>query len=319
MLTLLAAALPLVAVLEFRNVVPGADAKTNHDGSYLADVARTAAAEAGLKVMTRENVVVLLEANHRSLADCVGKCEIETARLLGASYVVTGALLQFGGQLRLSLRLHDTAQGTLLMGAAVAGGDVGAIESGTPDAMKRLLRPLLGAPDGDEQEAQRLATKAKALLVSRHFPEAAATAQKALDARPKSPATLRDAHLALAYGHAYMGHPDTAKDLTDYLPYCNEDCAQVRDFLSKAVRPPPKITSIQVNDAVVRATIRGDAPIAIAVLQYRKPGADRFEVAPMKPVGDGVFEAARPAGDLEMFVAAKDANDVMTRSAVKSP
>ena len=319
MLTLLAAALPLVAVLEFRNDVPGIDAKTNRDGSYLADVARTAAVEAGLRVMTRENVVVLLEANHRSLADCVGKCEIETARLLGASYVVTGALLQFGGQLRLSLRLHDTAQGTLLMGSTVAGGDVGAIESGTPEAAKRLLKPLLGAPAGDEDEAQTLAAKARQLLGARQFAAAAETAQRALQSQPKSPKTLHDAHQALGYAHAYLGHPDTAKDLTEYLPYCDEDCGDVRQFLVKSLRPPPRIESIDVQPSVVRANVRGDSPIAMVRLQSKKRGSDWYDIVTMEPVGNDVYEAPRPKGDVELFVIAMDKMGVIARRAVKAP
>src|SRR5437899_5727319 len=162
-LALMAVTAPLVAVLEFRNDIPAVDRTTNREGNYLADVARTVAVEAGLRVMTRENVVVLLDANHRSLSDCAGKCEIETARLLGASYVVTGLLLKFGDQVRLSLRLHDTAQGTMLMGAAVAGNRVGALEAGLPDAMKRLLKPIAGgavpadADQSSEAGAKRLA------------------------------------------------------------------------------------------------------------------------------------------------------------------
>src|SRR5438045_4228520 len=85
---------PLVAVLEFHNDVPGIDPKTNRDGNYLADVARTRAAASGLRVMTRENLVVLLRATGSTPADCIDKCEIETGRLLGADYVVSGTLIR---------------------------------------------------------------------------------------------------------------------------------------------------------------------------------------------------------------------------------
>src|SRR5438105_3404301 len=54
------------------------------DAGYFTDVVRTSALAAAphLKIMTRENVLVLLEAQGRKLEDCEGECEVDTARRL---------------------------------------------------------------------------------------------------------------------------------------------------------------------------------------------------------------------------------------------
>src|SRR5207302_41500 len=78
--------------------------------------ARGAIAARSLRVMTRENLVVLLVNSGRSVSDCIDKCEIETGRLVGADFVLSGVILRFGDELRLSMRLHETRGGTLLAG-----------------------------------------------------------------------------------------------------------------------------------------------------------------------------------------------------------
>src|SRR5438093_4718108 len=101
-LALLLAASELVAVLEFRNKLPDKDAV---DAGYLTDVVRTAVLEqgAGLRVMTRENILVLLQSQGKRLEDCEGECEVDTGRRLGAEYVITGEVLRFGSSLKLNL------------------------------------------------------------------------------------------------------------------------------------------------------------------------------------------------------------------------
>jgi TolB-like protein len=325
-------AAPLVAILEFHNQVPGIDPKTNHDGSYLADVARTAAAEAGLRVMTRENVLVLLQANGRSMSDCVDKCEIDTARLLGASYVVTGTIIKFGSQVRLSLRLHDTAQGTLLMGAAVGGMEVGALESGLPEAMNKLLAPLkkqvtLAAPPRPDR-ARQLAVQAEASLMARDFKGAVDKGLEALREAPTDTDTLRRAYRALGYGYAYRADkPNAVKYLSEYLPYCTTDCEQIRAFGVDAPRPPiiehqPPVDPPEGRELVLRAKFRGDSAIAIALVQVRQAGAAQYTNLEMKQAGDA-YEAKVPAdqvrGTLEYFIAAKNAAGVMQRQGAGGP
>ena len=133
---------PLLAVLEFHNEVPGIDRETDRNGDYLADVARTVVAARDLRVMTRENLVILLGTTGRSVSDCVDKCEIETGRLIGADFVLSGTIVRFGEELRLSMRLHQTSDGTMLAGEVVGGPDVKSLEEALPQAVSRLLTHL---------------------------------------------------------------------------------------------------------------------------------------------------------------------------------
>src|SRR4051794_28542556 len=118
----------LLAVLRLRNKLPKPAAA---DTDFLTDALRAAALKAapGVRVMTRENVEVLLAQSGKKLEECEGSCEVETARLLGADYVATGELLRFGARLRVSLRLHETREGALLAGAQAKGGTLDELEA----------------------------------------------------------------------------------------------------------------------------------------------------------------------------------------------
>jgi TolB-like protein len=131
----------LIAVLEFRNKLRDA---TEADAGYFANAIR-----AGLKralpkarVMTRENVLVLLKSAGRSLADCEGECEVDTGRRLGADLVVSGDLLRLGSRFKLDLRLHDTTDGQLVSGSAATGQSVEQLDDGLATALDALLAPL---------------------------------------------------------------------------------------------------------------------------------------------------------------------------------
>jgi hypothetical protein len=345
---LLAAASPatpdtaLVAILEFRNEIPGVDVKTNRDGDYLADVARTSAVQAGLQVMTRENVSVLLAANGKDPSDCIGKCEIETGRLLGARFVVTGALIQFGKQLRLSMRLHDTSTGMMLMGAAVGGAELAALEAGLPDAVSRLIGPVIartGSVPADDSEvlAARLAESSNQKLLQQDFRGAVADALTAVALHPKESLTLGSAYRSLGYGYAYLDDKTQAvRYLSEYLPYCTIDCAQVRQFGSLAQKGP-EITFVPIAAApegialTIRAKIRTEAPpIATAKLIAKRVGepasAPHLELGnhadfkgalsswPLTPGAGDEYMATIPAaearGTVEYLIWAKDAAGV---------
>lgn len=137
---LLAAATPgprVAAVLELRNKLEGVD-RNLIDAAFLTDLVRQQVLEDAptLKLMTRENVLTLLEASGRKLEECEGECEVDTGRRLGADVVVTGEILRFGRGFRANLRLHDTRSAQLLS-AAVASGD-------TPEALEKDLARAVG-------------------------------------------------------------------------------------------------------------------------------------------------------------------------------
>ncbi len=131
----------VLAVLELKNKV--ANAKTDLV-AYFGDLVRAAAlrAEPDLKVITRENLLVLLAAQGKNLAECEGECEVETGRRIGADLVISGELLEVGRSLKLNLKLHDTHEGRLLSGAVAAGADIDELDRHTGAAVAELIAPL---------------------------------------------------------------------------------------------------------------------------------------------------------------------------------
>ena len=133
-----------LAVLEFNNKLVG----EKIDTAYLTDQVRGAAldADSALRVMTRENLLTLLKASGKELADCEGECEVETGRRIGADLVISGELLKFGSSYKLDMRLHDTHEGSLLAAATASGTTVDELDRNLGAAVQKLLAPISGAP-----------------------------------------------------------------------------------------------------------------------------------------------------------------------------
>ena len=62
-------------------------------------------------VITNDNIDVLLQDKGKDLEECVGECALETARNLGADWLITGTVLQFGSSLRVELNLIRSKDG----------------------------------------------------------------------------------------------------------------------------------------------------------------------------------------------------------------
>ena len=152
LLLLCAAALPssgqppsgLIAVLEFKNLVPAGQVRDELDVTYFSDIVRTESLKAapGVRVISRENLLMLLGASGKKVEDCEGECEVDTGRRIGADYVVSGELRKVGTSFHLSLRIHDTRSGDLLAGAMASGKSVDELDSSTAQAVHELLAPL---------------------------------------------------------------------------------------------------------------------------------------------------------------------------------
>jgi formylglycine-generating enzyme required for sulfatase activity len=102
----------LLAVLEFK----GANLKADILDT-MSDAVRGGASDAltstGTNVMTRESMLVLLK--EMGIKECTeGDCEVETARNIGADYVISGRIVQMDGSYVATLKLHETKRGTLL-------------------------------------------------------------------------------------------------------------------------------------------------------------------------------------------------------------
>jgi hypothetical protein len=129
-----------LAVLDFKNSTK--DLNTQ-DVRYFADVIRGATLKSapGLSVMTRENLLVLLQATGKELALCEGECEVDTGRRIGADAIISGDVLKVGSKYHISLRLHETHEGRLLSSAIATGRTVDELDEALQGAASELLTP----------------------------------------------------------------------------------------------------------------------------------------------------------------------------------
>jgi len=127
-----------VAVLELRHP----EVRTE-DARYFSDAVRTGVlrAKPALSVMTRENLLVLLEATGKDASQCEGECEVDTGRRIGADAVVSGELLKVGSRYKMSLRLHETHDGRLLSTAVASGKSIDELDESAQQAARDLLLP----------------------------------------------------------------------------------------------------------------------------------------------------------------------------------
>jgi len=135
---LLAAAAPIVGVLEFRDKVPP---EQRIDVAYLSDQVRAAVKEVlpQSRVITRENMLVLLQASGRNLEECEGECEVDTGRRIGADHIVSGEIQKVGSRYKLTLRLHDTKAGRLLASSIGSGKSIDELDESAQKAAEDLF------------------------------------------------------------------------------------------------------------------------------------------------------------------------------------
>jgi len=129
-----------IAVLDFKSYAK--DFKPE-DVRYFTDLVRGATLRAapGLEVMTRENLLVLLQATGKSLDQCEGECEVDTGRRIGADAVISGDVLKVGSRYKMSLRLHETHKGRLLSTAIASGKTVDELDEALGKAADDLMNP----------------------------------------------------------------------------------------------------------------------------------------------------------------------------------
>jgi hypothetical protein len=127
-----------VAVLEFKS---GARELRKEDVRFYSDVVRGAALkiQPGLDVITRENLLVLLQSAGKDAGDCEGTCQVDTGRRIGADAVISGELGHVGKLYKLSLLLHDTASGGLLGSTIASGGTLAELEASVAHSSFELL------------------------------------------------------------------------------------------------------------------------------------------------------------------------------------
>lgn len=127
-----------VAVLEFKNSA----GLSSFEITSLTSIVRGSASRlSGYTVMTKENITTLLPPD-KKIEDCVGSCEVETGKLIGASFIITGEVGRVESQLQLSIRLFNTEQGSLLGQEVVVGANLLELQQQLGKSSQTLLAKL---------------------------------------------------------------------------------------------------------------------------------------------------------------------------------
>ena len=133
-----------MAVLELKNKAGFSREEVEYLSSLLRRLASSELSQSFI-VYDKENIRELLPPDV-SLEDCVGQCAIETGRNINATYIITGTIIRFGKNLRISIDLHDTRSGRLIGSEVASGKEINDMESGIQEAGGRLLRKLMKVP-----------------------------------------------------------------------------------------------------------------------------------------------------------------------------
>ena len=110
---------PFLVVLEFRvdnKVIPLDTAVT------LADMVRSRVVQSGsklVKLISREKVIEILSKGTKTAAQCSGQCEIDTAREVGADFVMTGKISPLGDKAVLVLDVKKAQDGVTVASTLV--------------------------------------------------------------------------------------------------------------------------------------------------------------------------------------------------------
>lgn len=132
----------MLAVLEVHSFLDEAEQKSV-PSQFFSDLVRGYAHNEApdLKLMTRENILLLLPNGEKDLADCEAGCEVETGRRIGADLIITGELRRVGN-LNLQLRIHDTRTALLLQTALAEGKDAVELKRNVGAAVASLFSSL---------------------------------------------------------------------------------------------------------------------------------------------------------------------------------
>ncbi len=100
-------------------------------------------------LMSRENMVVLLKDMGLEPGHNDGECEVETGRNVGAAFVVSGSLEKLNDWWVATLKMHNTASGTLIGTATVKSKDEVALLSLVKERIRAQVK-VSGSPEKDD-------------------------------------------------------------------------------------------------------------------------------------------------------------------------
>jgi hypothetical protein len=127
-----------VAVLEFSNVVKLSDFELRTLADDVRGVA-LALRQDGYDLMTRENMLAMIDPQKFQQACSEGQCEVEAGRKVGADLVISGEVGLFGGNLVVLIKLFDTASASLLGQEKATGKDINSLEVALGESARQLM------------------------------------------------------------------------------------------------------------------------------------------------------------------------------------
>ena len=142
-----------LAVLELNAQRLSPADRSSFQAPYFTDLFRQKAVQLlpKLGVITRENLVTLLQSSGRDISQCEGTCAVDTARLIGADFVVAGDFSRVGPAVKLTLTLYDAKTGNVLAGTTAAGKNPEGLDESAQLVADDLFAPLLGQYGGPQQ------------------------------------------------------------------------------------------------------------------------------------------------------------------------
>ena len=134
---------PKLVVLELR---PENRAVTLDNAVTLTNMVRTHvvnAAGATLRVLSKEAVVEILQQSGKTAASCTAECQIETARVIGAEYVVSGTIAKVDAQWIVTLEAKRSRDGALISAQEAVVGQQAEVLKATTRAADDLVADLM--------------------------------------------------------------------------------------------------------------------------------------------------------------------------------
>ncbi len=116
-------------------------------GALLAVKNRTLDGEK-ITLMTRENMMDVLQSMGKDASCVEGSCEVEIGRNISADFVITGQLLNVNGTYVLSLKVHETENGNLLAADKINSEDMIEMMADAVMLGSRITRQALGLRRG---------------------------------------------------------------------------------------------------------------------------------------------------------------------------
>jgi formylglycine-generating enzyme required for sulfatase activity len=133
-----------VAVLDFSNNANLSDFEVEYISNIVRGVVRDELPSSQFVLMTRENILELLP-DDRVISECIGECAVETGRNIGADFIITGEVVLFGGELRISISMHELSEGDMLGNVRAGAGSILSLEPIVAEKAKEitiLLTPV---------------------------------------------------------------------------------------------------------------------------------------------------------------------------------